>query len=121
MRVTRTSEVPEEPNTSGLMMGGPVTAQVIIPGASANNFNCGVVNFSRGARTKFHSHTSDQLLIITAGIGMVATSDEEREVTVGDIAYIPAGEKHWHGARKESSMSHITIVAKDSQTTRLED
>ena len=51
----------------------------------------------------------------------MATDDEEREVTVGDFVHIPAGEKHWHGARKESYMSHITITGKDSQTTQLED
>ena len=49
------------------------------------------------------------------------SEQEEREVTTGDIVHIPAGEKHWHGARKESYMTHITVTAKDSQTTQLED
>ena len=121
MRVTRTAEVPEEPNTSPLMMGGTVTRQALVPAAESNNFNCGIVNFSRGARNKYHAHTSDQILIITSGIGTVATERGEREVTVGDVIHIPAGEKHWHGARKESYMAHITITAKDSETTQLED
>ena len=38
---------------------------------------------------------------------------EEREVTVGDVAHILQGENHWHGAKKESYMSHITITAVD--------
>ena len=59
--------------------------------------------------------------MITSGIGIVATEHEEREVTVGDIIHISAGEKHWHGARKESYMSHISIVANKSQTTQLEE
>lgn len=121
MRVIRVAEVPEEANTSPLMTGGEVTRQVIVPPETAKNFNCGIVNFSRGARNKFHAHNCDQILVITAGIGIVATESEEREVTVGDIAHIPAGEKHWHGARKESYMSHISITVKDSQTTQLED
>ncbi len=120
MKVVRIAEVREEPNTSALMIGGTVTRQGVVPPEMAKNFNCGIVNFGRGARNKFHAHTSDQVLIITSGIGIVATEHEQREVSVGDVAFIPAGEKHWHGARKESPMSHITITAKDSKTTQLE-
>ena len=121
MRVLRTSEIPETPNTGPLMMGGLVTAQPVVPPDMAKNFNCGIVNFSRGARNKFHSHTTDQVLVITAGIGIVATDQGQHEVTVGDIVHIQAGEKHWHGARKESYMSHITITGVGSQTAQLED
>lgn len=120
MRVLRTSEVPEEPATSPIFTG-TVTRQMFVSSEEANNFACGAVNFSKGSRNKFHAHTSDQVLIITAGIGIVADAKAEREVTVGDVIHIPAGEKHWHGARKESYMSHITITSKDSETTVLED
>ena len=121
MNVARTSEVPEEAATNPLFMGGPVTRQAVVPEELAKSFNCSIVNFSRGSRNKFHSHSSDQILVITSGIGIVATEDRESEVTVGDIVLIPAGEKHWHGARKESYMSHITVTAKDGTTTQLED
>ena len=121
MRIVRIAEVPEEAANSPLMMGGAVTRQAIVPPEMAKFVNCGIVNFPRGSRNKFHAHTSDQILIITSGIGIVATDQEEHQVTVGDIAHIPAGEKHWHGARKESPMSHITILEAGSQTTQLED
>lgn len=120
MRVVRIAEVPEETNTSPMMIGGTVTRQGIVPTEAAHDFNCGIVNFSRGARNKFHAHTSDQILIITSGIGLVTTENEQREVTVGDIIHISPGEKHWHGARKESPMSHVTITAKGSETEVLE-
>lgn len=121
MKVVRIAEVPEEPDTSPLSTGGAVTKQPVVPAEASSNLNCNIINFDRGARNKFHAHTSDQILIITSGIGIVVTEHEEHEVTLGDIAHIPAGEKHWHGARKESYMSHITITAKGSQTTQLED
>ena len=121
MRVVRTAEIDEEPNTSPLMTGGAVTRQTIVPAEMLNSFNCSIVNFGRGARNKFHAHSGDQVLVITSGIGIVATDNEQLEVTVGDIVHISPGEKHWHGARKESAMSHITITAVDSQTTQLED
>jgi quercetin dioxygenase-like cupin family protein len=31
-------------------------------------------------------------------------------VTPGMAVYIPAGEKHWHGATKKSSFSHLSIA-----------
>ena len=121
MKITRISEVPEEAAVNPLFTGGEVTRQDLVPPELVNDLNCAVVNFSTGSRNKFHAHTCDQVLVITAGIGIVATESEEREVSVGDVAHIPAGQKHWHGARKESYMSHITITLKHSTTKQLED
>jgi hypothetical protein len=37
---------------------------------------------------------------------------------VGDVARIPPGVKHWHGARAETGMSHIAIQeAHEGKTT----
>jgi quercetin dioxygenase-like cupin family protein len=85
------------------------------------NFTASMVNFSKGARNKFHSHTSDQLLIVTAGKGIVATEQEELVVGAGDIIHIPAGEEHWHGATEDSEFSHIYLITSDSKTTQLEE
>jgi quercetin dioxygenase-like cupin family protein len=42
--------------------------------------------------------------------GIVASEPEEREITVGDVVHIKAGERHWHGAKADSPMSHITVT-----------
>jgi quercetin dioxygenase-like cupin family protein len=55
---------------------------------------------------------------VTAGNGIVATEHDEREITGGDVVHIKAGERHWHGARADTTMSHITITLADSQSTR---
>ena len=34
----------------------------------------------------------------------------EREINVGDVAHIKAGERHWHGAKADTTMGHITIT-----------
>ena len=122
MRVVRISEVQEEPmptNTSPVpgWTGGAVTrtGQEILPPGMSEYFNCGWRNFSRGATESFHTHSTDQLLIITAGIGIMATEQEERKVTVGDIVHLPAGEKHSHGATKDSYVSYITVTPPGSQ------
>ena len=118
MKVVTISEVPREPATSALFTGGDVNRQVPFTPEDSQNFNFGVVNFSAGSRNKFHTHTSDQLLIVTEGTGVVATQQEERTVTEGDVILIPAGESHWHGAPGETAMAHITIQAKGSTTTQ---
>ena len=93
--------------------GGEVhrTRQDIIPAGASEHFNSSVVNFVKGATTGWHVHASDQILVITSGVGIVANETEEHEVTVGDVVQVMEGENHWHGAKKESYMSHITITA----------
>jgi quercetin dioxygenase-like cupin family protein len=46
---------------------------------------------------------------VTEGRGIVAAEDEEYVITPGCIVYIPAGQKHWHGATAESSMTHLNV------------
>jgi quercetin dioxygenase-like cupin family protein len=120
MKVVKISEVASEPAVSALFTGGDVSRQTPFQADELTNFNFGVVSFSAGSRNKMHRHTSDQLLIVTEGTGVVATPSEERTVSTGDVILIPAGEDHWHGAPGETPMAHITIQAKGSQTTQIE-
>ena len=119
MKVVKPSEVAKEPAVSALFTG-EVSRQVVFKPDESQSFNFGIVNFSAGSRNKFHRHTSDQILIVTEGTGVVATEQEERTITEGDIVLIPAGEHHWHGAPGETPMTHVTIQAKGSQTTQVE-
>ncbi|WP_418947134.1 (R)-mandelonitrile lyase [Serratia rubidaea] len=69
------------------------------------------VTFEPSARTAWHTHPLGQTLIVTAGLGRVQEWDGPvREIRPGDIVWIPAGVKHWHGAAPENSMSHIAIA-----------
>ena len=70
---------------------------------------------------KFHSHDSEQVLIVTSGRGYIATEAEKIEITPGDVVLIPAGEKHWHGATEDSDFSHIYLSQLGSELTQLED
>lgn len=67
------------------------------------------VEFRAGGRTKWHTHTFEQVLIITEGAGIVATDESEQLVSSGDIVMINAGERHWHGAQPDCSMKHVSI------------
>ena len=120
MKVVKVDSVPKNIATSPLFIGGQVTQQPIVTLAMSKYFVISQVTFAPGARNKFHSHTTDQVLIVTAGKGIVATENEQITVTVGDVIQFPAGEKHWHGATKDSSFSHIYVTGIDSKTTQLE-
>ena len=69
------------------------------------------VTFEPGARTAWHSHPLGQTLIVTSGVGRVQRwGDPVDEIRPGDVVWIPAGQKHWHGASPTTGMSHIAIV-----------
>jgi quercetin dioxygenase-like cupin family protein len=119
VKVVKISELPREPAISPLFTG-EVFRQTLVDPAESQNFNFSMVNFSAGSRNKFHQHTSDQILIVTEGSGVVATEQEERSVSEGDVILIPAGENHWHGAPGATPMSHITVQTRDSQTQQNE-
>jgi quercetin dioxygenase-like cupin family protein len=119
MHIVRMKDVPKNPRISPLFTGEDVTTQPLVP--EGGDFTMTIVNFGRGVRNKFHVHESDQILIVTAGTGIVATEQERRTVTVGDVILFPKGEKHWHGATEDSEFSHIYITKAGGKTTRMED
>ncbi len=104
----------------GLFTGTQVWRQPILSAEDGTNFNFGIVAFDAGSRNKFHKHSGDQILIITEGTGKVVSDTETLTVTEGDVVMIPAGENHWHGAPDSTSMAHITVTVKGSQTEQTE-
>jgi quercetin dioxygenase-like cupin family protein len=119
MRVVRISSVDKEASASPLFTGSDVTRQTLLPDSKEYNFN--VVNFGKGVRNKFHAHDNEQILIVTAGKGIIATEKEEKMITVGDIVLIPSGEKHWHGATADSEFAHIFVSKLGTKLTQLEE
>lgn len=90
------------------------TGQAIItslhPPTEITRATTGLVNFAPGARTVWHTHPAGQMLIVTAGKGWVQEESKERRViNPGDVIWIPAGTKHWHGATATSPMAHIAM------------
>jgi quercetin dioxygenase-like cupin family protein len=69
------------------------------------------VTFEPGARTAWHTHPLGQTLIVTSGYGWVQSEGgRKEEIRPGDSVWIPAGEKHWHGATATTAMTHIAIA-----------
>ena len=69
------------------------------------------VTFEPGARTAWHTHPLGQTLIVTQGRGWLQEWGKKAEIlNQGDIAWIPPGVKHWHGASAQTAMTHLAIA-----------
>ena len=113
MKILKISKIKPDVADNPIFIGGQVTMQTLLTPEISKSFKSAVVNFSPGARTKLHTHTSDQILIVTHGDGVVATDKEEINVSVGDIIFFPAGEKlgrqwpmEYHQCRVVTQMVH---------------
>jgi len=71
------------------------------------------VTFEPGARTAWHTHPLGQVLIVMSGTGRIQRwGGPIEEIRAGDVVWIPAGQKHWHGASPTTGMTHIAIQEK---------
>jgi len=109
MRIVKLSDAKAEEAT-GKMFAGKVYRLPLIDAQIAKEIRVTMITFNPGARNIFHSHTGEQVLYVTEGKGIVANENEECIVTQGTAIYIPAGERHWHGATEDSSFSHLSIL-----------
>ena len=89
---------------------GTAAVTPLFPATDETHATGGLVNFAPGARTAWHTHPAGQMLIIVSGRGWVQEEGQQK-ITVkgGDVAWIPAGVKHWHGATVSDPMSHIAL------------
>ena len=69
-----------------------------------------LVSFEPGARTYWHTHPLGQTLYVIAGAGLAQTWGEPiQTIRAGDVVSFAPGEKHWHGAGRETAMTHIAM------------
>ncbi len=114
MRVIRVTKAGRERSDNPIFVG-EVESQTAV-GEESRDLRLSEVHFKHGAVNKPHVHSTDQVLVITEGEGVVATDEERREVSAGDVAFIPANTKHWHGARPGKDMTHWSILG-NAKTT----
>ncbi|QVQ28228.1 cupin domain-containing protein [Achromobacter deleyi] len=90
---------------------GHVAVDIKSAGDSARHGSVGMVDFAPGARTAWHTHPVGQLLIVTDGKGWVQEEGQSRrEIKAGDVVWIKADVKHWHGAAEDNGMRHLAIA-----------
>lgn len=74
--------------------------------------NCAIaeVIFEHNCRNNWHTHPSNQILIVTQGVGYYQEEGSAiREIHVGDIINVLPGIKHWHGATPDGRFAHYAI------------
>lgn len=80
------------------------------PVMDAGDVMINTVIFTPGARTYWHSHQGGQLLIVSAGRGIVAARSAGAQViSTGDVIWTEPGEEHWHGACDDTLMTHMAV------------
>ncbi len=89
---------------------GAVATQEIVNETHAELLRVTAVTFEDGARNRPHRHSTDQVLVVTAGNGFIATGDETLSLEPGDVAFIAKGTRHWHGASPGASFTHLSIL-----------
>ena len=117
MVITRGGSRAVRPGPAENFTGG-VRVEMLFEAVDPSHASGGSVTFEPGARTAWHSHPRGQILIVTAGTGRVQRwGDPIEEIRAGDVVRIPAGQKHWHGASPQASMTHIAITEHRDGTT----
>jgi quercetin dioxygenase-like cupin family protein len=91
------------------LFDGVVYQQPLVEASDSEEVGLLAVFFENGARTRPHTHDTDQVLAIVEGTCVVADAQERRHLGVGEFALVKHGEWHWHGAAKGVSACHISI------------
>lgn len=109
-----------EPNTAyaQYFTGQSYLKMLTPPEASVSVAN---VTFEPGCRNNWHIHKADkgggQILICVEGEGWYQEYGKEpQSLSAGDVVNIPAGVKHWHGAKSNSWFSHLAIECPGENT-----
>jgi len=102
-----------KPSTKGSpeFFTGSVRIDPLIASTAPGRVGGAIVTFEPGARTAWHTHPLGQMLIVTAGCGLVQSEGGPVvKIRPGDVVWCPPGEKHWHGGTSTTAMTHIAIV-----------
>lgn len=112
-------------------MGGPNTAYAenfvgqsfltMLTTADGDGVTVGNVTFEPGCRNNWHIHHASsgggQILLCTDGSGWYQAEGEKPvSMAPGSVVSIPAGVKHWHGAKADSWFTHLAIEVPGEET-----
>jgi quercetin dioxygenase-like cupin family protein len=110
MNVQRAGSQPSAKGSAEYFTGS-VRIDPLIPTTAPARLGGAIVTFEPGARTAWHTHPLGQMLIVTAGCGLVQSEGGPvMKMRPGDVVWCPPGEKHWHGATPTTGMSHIALL-----------
>lgn len=110
MKVITLADHEGEEQASDVFVSTGVRHDVFTEDIDGVGISLNEITFRPGERTKFHTHPHGQILYFTEGEGLVGTEDEQIAVAAGDAVFFPPGENHWHGAKPDTTVTHLSIV-----------
>lgn len=97
------------PAPTGYFSGEAFVKQLVVTD-EITNCNVSDVYFEAGCRNNWHTHPSNQILIVKEGTCWYQEEGKPvQKVSSGGVINVLPGIKHWHGASPESAMVHIAI------------
>jgi quercetin dioxygenase-like cupin family protein len=89
---------------------GKAFLKTLVAKDDITNCNISDVVFEAGSRNHWHTHPSNQILIVKEGTCYYQEEGKPIEkFSVGQAINILPGIKHWHGASPDGPMVHIAI------------
>ncbi len=89
---------------------GKAFLKSLVVADTVTNCNITDVYFEAGCRNNWHTHPSNQILIVKEGTCYYQEEGQPiKRIPVGGVINILPGIRHWHGASPESPMVHIAI------------
>jgi quercetin dioxygenase-like cupin family protein/alkylhydroperoxidase/carboxymuconolactone decarboxylase family protein YurZ len=83
---------------------------------TSNDMAVGNVTFAPKARSNWHLHPLGQILLVTDGVGYYKERGKPiRIIRKGDVIKCTANVAHWHGAARDSFLSHIALGTNSSK------
>jgi quercetin dioxygenase-like cupin family protein len=90
---------------------GTAWVNILVPKDETGTYAVGNVVFEAGCRNNWHTHATGQILLITDGSGFYQEKGKiAQSLKKGDVVVIPSNLEHWHGARRDSTLTHIVIT-----------
>src|SRR3954447_25010919 len=97
MKVSKIDRASALPTAERENFEGTVYTQGLVTADDSEEVGLAAIFFENGARTRPHVHATDQALTVVEGRCVVADRSGRRELGVGEVAFIKAGEWYWHG------------------------
>ncbi len=115
MNIVRQSLSNAEARAGDLFIG-TVLGQDLVADDDAPMLRVSAITFKQGARNRWHRHSTEQVLVVTEGIGIVGDESGEHRIERGDVVLIAANERHWHGAAPGGDLTHLSILLPGEMT-----
>jgi len=89
---------------------GKAFLKTLVAADEITNCNISEVVFEQGCRNNWHTHPSNQILIIKEGTCWYQEEGKQiQKFLAGEAINILPGIKHWHGASPDAPMVHFAI------------